>query len=678
MKLLLLYTCCLLSTLASGQITLQTTLFAGNFDSPVGITNCGDNRLFVVERAGKIIVMDENGVKNATPFLDIDSIVNNGNDERGLLGLAFDPDYLSNGYFFVYYIDNSGNSQIARYSRSAGNSNQANANSREPVMTVIQPAGFTNHKGGNLDFGPDGYLYCGFGDGGDSGDPLNNSQSGQTLLGKLIRIDVSSLPYTIPPTNPFVGTGTLGEIWATGLRNPWRYSFDRIANNLWIADVGQGNWEEINYQPASSNGGENYGWRCYEGNAAYELAGCASQSSYDFPVYAYPHSGPNSGCSATGGYVYRGTQYKSLYGKYIFSDYCSGNIWSLDENYNLVDYGTFGFGIASFGEDINGELYIANVSNGEISKISTDECQPVAFITNSDISYLCTSPVTLSGLQGTGLTYQWLRNEHPIPGGTQPTYTPNVASNYKLVVTNAGGCRDTSVAKQVINNKPAATISGDNNFCIGENTSLAANTGSGLTYQWKRNNVDISNATTSTYVTSTAGNYRVFVTNNLGCTRLSNPFAVTGPPAGGTVLNGSTSICIGDSVEIEAKASGSNYTYQWLKNNSPIPSATNQNYFITSSGFYKVSVTNQFGCTKTGSGKTVELVSCLREISDVTYSRYQLFTIEGKLLYSGTLSDPDANLPLFFRDLDSEINGVYIVKVMDDKMINQKTLKIVL
>jgi len=678
MKLQLLIITCMLSTVVSAQITMQTTPFATSFNSPVGITNCGDSRLFVVERAGRIIVMNANGVKETVPFLDIDSLVHPGNDERGLLGLAFDPDYLSNGNFYVYFIDNSGNSQIARYSRSSSNPNLADANSRQNVMTVIQPAGFINHKGGNLDFGADGYLYCGFGDGGDSGDPLNNSQNGQTFLGKLIRIDVSTLPYSIPPSNPFVGTGSLGEIWATGLRNPWRWSFDRINNNLWIADVGEGNWEEINYQPAASVGGENYGWRCYEGDVEYDISGCLSQSSYDFPVYAYPHSGPNSGCSATGGYVYRGTSYKSLFGKYIFSDYCSGNIWSLDENYNFVDYGTFGFGIASFGEDINGELYIANVSNGNIYKISTNECQPVAFITNPDISYLCTTPVTLNALQGIGLTYQWLRNDHPIPGGTLPSYSPNVPSNYKVVVTNAGGCKDTSAIKQVINNKPLATVTGNNNFCLGQTSVLDANAGAGLIYEWRKNNVPISGATSSSYTATLTGSYKVSVTNNLGCTRVSNPLVVTGPPQGGTILNSSTTLCIGDSGTITAKATGSNYTYQWLKNNSAIAGANNQSYTINSSGSYKVTVTNQYSCSKTGSGKTVEFISCLKEISVITFSRYQLFTIEGKLLYSGTLTEPHTDLPLFFRNLYSEINGVYIIKIMDDNMTNQKTLKIVL
>ncbi|HMT29359.1 MAG TPA: PQQ-dependent sugar dehydrogenase [Bacteroidia bacterium] len=567
---------------------------------------------------------------------------------------------------------------ISRYSRNGSNPNLADATSKQIVLSQQQPAGFSNHKGGNLSFGPDGYLYFGFGDGGDSGDPLNNSQNGQTLLGKMIRIDVSSLPYTIPPTNPFVGTSTLGEIWATGLRNPWRWSFDRITQDLWIADVGQGNWEEINFQPAGNTGGANYGWRCYEGNVVYNDSGCASQSSYDFPVYAYPHSGPNSGCSATGGYVYRGTQYKSLFGKYIFSDYCSGHIWSLDENFNLYDYGAYGFGIASFGEDRYGELYVANVSDGNVYKIATNECQPSAYITNPDISYICNNQVTLNSLTGTGLTYQWLRNNHPIPGATLPTYSPNVASTYQVVVTNASGCKDTSAARSVINNKPAAVVTGDNNFCTGETALLNANQGTGLTYQWKKNNVNISGATLSTYTATLAGNYKVSVTNNLGCTRVSNPFIVTGPPAGGTIINGSTTICAGDSVEIVAKATGTNFTYQWLKNNAPIQSATNQNYYITSSGFYKVSVSNQFGCTKIGSGKTVTVNACAKIAESNSWKRYQLFTIEGKLLSQGTIHSDNYNPTIFIKEKYNELHGVYILKVYDELETNVTSLKVVL
>ncbi len=678
MKTNLLIALCLITASLHAQITVEATLFASGFDSPVSIAHSGDSRLFVVERAGLIKILNTDGSVVSTPFLDIDSIVSNGNDERGLLGLAFDPAYTSNGYFYVYYIDNSNNSQIARYRVSAGNPNLADATSRQPVLSVTQPAQ-TNHKGGNLVFGPDGYLYCGLGDGGGSGDPSDNSQNMQTLLGKMIRIDVSTLPYSIPATNPYLGSAPLDEIWAAGLRNPWKWSFDKSTGDLWIADVGQGNWEEINFQPAGSQGGENYGWRCYEGNDPFNLSGCSGVSAYDFPVYAYPHSGPNSGCSATGGYVYRGAKYASLYGTYLFTDYCSGNIWGLDPSYNLTDYGSYGFGMSAFGEDIYGELYIANVSNGNIYIISTVECAPVALIVNADTSYLCISPVTLQALQGNGLTYQWLRNGFPIPGGTAPSYSPNVGSNYRVIVTDANGCSSVSDQKWVINNKPAAVITGDTDYCFGETALLNANQGSGLTYQWKHKNIDIPGANQPDYTASLPGSYRVLVTNSQGCTRLANPFVVTGPPPGMSILNGNNILCQGDSVEIYAKATGPAYTFQWLKNDVIIPGATNENYYASTQGFYKVMVSNLYGCSKTGSGKAVYVNSCVREEAiEAEWKHYKIYSAEGKLLQEGIVSENITDTENYFRNNFSSLRGFLIVTLYDEHYLKQRTLRMIL
>lgn len=675
MKKILLAAFCLCITDLYAQVTLQPALFSSGFASPVAIANCGDNRLFVVERLGKIFAVDSSGTKSSTPFLDIDSIVNNGNDERGLLGLAFDPDYQNNGYFFVYFIDNSNNSQLARYSRNPSDPNEALATSKEIVLTVIQPS-FTNHKGGNIAFGADGYLYLAFGDGGDTGDPLNNAQNDQTLLGKMIRIDVSSLPYTIPPTNPFVGSAPLDEIWALGLRNPWKWSFDRLTNDLWIGDVGQGNLEEINFASASSTGGENYGWRCYEASAVYDGSGCSGMASYDFPVYEYPHSGPNSGCSVTGGFVYRGTREMALFGQYLFSDYCSGNIWSLDENLNFTDYGSFGFGVSAFGEDLNGELYYVNVSNGNLYSIRTNQCQPVAYITNADTTFLCTGPVTLSALEGSGLTYQWLRNSFPIPGGTASSYTLNVGSNYQVVVTNQSGCSTVSANKVVINNRPLAAITGDADYCTGETALLNASTGTGYTYQWKYKNINISGANLDNYTANQPGSYRVLVTNPNGCTRLSNPWIITGPPSGGSILQGSATICIGDSVEITAKATGSNFTYQWLKNNIPLSGATSQNYFATETGFYKVTVTNQFGCSKTGSGKAIYAVSCLKMPEATNWQSYSIFTVEGKLVYTDEFNGAVPELTTYLRNRYDELKGLYFIRLHNKELNQQQTVKI--
>jgi hypothetical protein len=234
-------------------------------------------------------------------------------------------------------------------------------------MTIFQP--FTNHNGGDLQFGPDGYLYIGLGDGGSGGDPGKRAQNPKEYLGKMLRIDVNQgSPYSIPPSNPFYNNpDTLGEIWALGLRNPWRFSFDRMTGDLWIADVGQNLVEEVNFQPANSTGGENYGWRCYEGNNVYNNSGCISNSALTFPVYTYPHG---EECSATGGYVYRGNPASPFYGYYLFADYCSDRIWTLhhtEQGWVSQDFGQFtGNNFTTFGEDSKGRLYIAGLTSGTL------------------------------------------------------------------------------------------------------------------------------------------------------------------------------------------------------------------------------------------------------------------------------------------------------------------------
>lgn len=649
--------------------SVQTPVFTTGFLSPVNIANCGDSRLFVVERKGKIYIVDSLGNKNTTPFLDIDSIVNDGNDERGLLGLAFSPNYNSNGYFFVYYIDNSGNSQIARYSRL--NLNQANASSRQVVLSVTQP-GFTNHKGGNLKFGLDGYLYCGFGDGGSGGDPNNYSQNMQTMLGKIIRIDVSILPYTIPATNPYVNNpNVLDEIWASGLRNPWKYSFDKLNGNIWIADVGQGAWEEIDFQIGSSAGGQNYGWRCYEGNAAYNTSGCLPASNYVFPIYAYPHSGLNSGCSVTGGYVYRGVKYNSLFGKYLFSDYCTGNIWSLTSNYTFSDYGNFSSGLSSFGENIYGELFFVNVNNGNLYKITTNECSPVSYILNSDTTFACNGPAVLEALYNPDLTYQWKKNGVNINGATSYVYSTSNTGTYSVVVTNSNGCSNTSLNKVVKNNRPQAPIYGDTTFCTGGQAALHTDVVAGLSYQWQKYGNNINGANSSTYYASSAATYKVIVTNSLGCTRASSTIKVSGPPIAGTILNGSSSQCTGDSVKIEAKGLG--YTYQWIRNNINIVDATNQYYYIKTSGNYKLRVTNVSNCTVVGTSKNITFSTCRNEDITQNINYYKLYSIDGRLVNSGNLYNKNnySNLSKYFK-------GIYIIKFYDAKNNLLKIEKIVL
>jgi glucose/arabinose dehydrogenase len=346
--------------------------------SPVDIANSGvesDQRLFIAQQNGVIQIIDSDGTLLAQPFLDIQDRIAGGS-EMGLLGLVFDPGYATNDYFYVNYTHRDGSNEIyTRVSRFqvTSNPNVADSDSETIVFTVKQP--YANHNAGDLNFGPDGSMYFGLGDGGSGGDPGNRAQNPLTPLGKMLRIDVSGTTsttnYLIPPDNPFVGVpGVLDEIWSFGLRNPWRFSFDRDSGDMFIADVGQNTWEEIDYQPASSSGGENWGWRCYEGFNPFNTAGCDPANQYDFPVHAYSHATPR--CSVTGGYVYRGNRFSNLDGQYLFADYCSGHIWSLsyDGEWQLETLGIFDSELfTTFGEDIDGELFIASSSNNNIYRI---------------------------------------------------------------------------------------------------------------------------------------------------------------------------------------------------------------------------------------------------------------------------------------------------------------------
>lgn len=353
---------CLFSLTAISQ-TLGYSVFASGLSSPVEITNAGDARLFVVQKGGAIRIVNTNGTVNAANFLTLPNTLVLSGGEQGLLGLAFHPDYATNGYFYVNYTrQTDGATVIARYSVSASDPNIADPNSALVLLTIDQP--FSNHNGGTLRFGPDGYLYIGMGDGGSGGDPGNRAQNPNENLGKLLRIDVDSAsPYGIPPGNPYVGIAGNDEIFSIGLRNPWKWSFDKTTGDLWIADVGQGQVEEINHVTGNGGPTRNYGWRCYEGNNVY-TSGCAiPTTTYTFPIATYPHTGPNSGCSITGGYVYRGSMYPNFDGKFFFADYCTGGVnWVNADNtitFNPVAALT---GITSFGQDVNGELYFCRTT----------------------------------------------------------------------------------------------------------------------------------------------------------------------------------------------------------------------------------------------------------------------------------------------------------------------------
>ncbi len=368
MKTRLLLLSSLVFPLLSAAQTVGLQLFAEGFTAPTEIVNAGDSRLFVAEQGGMIKIVNVDGLVNAAPFLNLSGFISTGG-ERGLLGLAFHPQYETNGYFYVDYTDPAGNTVIARYTRDVANPDMADPTSKVELLTVQQP--FSNHNGGCLRFGPDGYLYIAMGDGGSGGDPNNNAQNKNSLLGKLLRIDVNNgSPYTNPATNPFMGSiDGADEVWAYGLRNPWKFSFNRTTGELWIADVGQDAREEINRMP-SGTAGVNYGWRCYEGSVVYNGAGCDAASSYTMPFAEYTHAS-TSGCSITGGYVYTGTVFPAFTGKYIFADYCNNKVGLLDTTTGAISYSTAfgGNNITAFGEDNTGEIYAAGKTSGKIYRV---------------------------------------------------------------------------------------------------------------------------------------------------------------------------------------------------------------------------------------------------------------------------------------------------------------------
>lgn len=339
------------------------------FSKPLGMTSFynGSLILYVLEQNGVIRVL-ENDSLLGEPFLDISNKISTRGSEQGLLGMALDPDFAENGIFYINYTNREGDTVIARYVANS-DKKTSDGNSEQILLSVSQP--YSNHNGGNLVFGPDGYLYIGLGDGGSGGDPELRAQNPDTLLGKMLRIAVDDQEiYAIPSDNPYVDGSGRAEIWAIGLRNPWRYSFDKLTNDLWIADVGQGNWEEINFTANGSASGLNYGWYYFEGTYPFK-GDPQNPESFEYPVYEYDHS---MGCSVTGGYVYRGETLPEWYGVYVFGDFCNGKIWGLlpegAGGWQSTELFSTGLNISSFGEDVFGELYMIS-HNGTLYRLQT-------------------------------------------------------------------------------------------------------------------------------------------------------------------------------------------------------------------------------------------------------------------------------------------------------------------
>ena len=450
-----------------GRVNAQITIsnFQGSLSNIVDIRNCGDDRMFVVQKTGLIRIV-QNGAILPTPFIDLSSLAapggSTGGNERGLLGLAFHPNYANNGYFYVNYTAATDGyaTHVSRFSVSSADPNVADPSSEVVLLDIPQP--YSNHNGGCVQFGPDGYLYIGMGDGGSGNDPDANGQDQTVLLGKMLRIDVDNptppLNYGIPPSNPFVGSSTaLPEIWAYGMRNPWRFSFDRMNGDLWIGDVGQNAWEEIDYEPAGSAGGLNYGWRCYEGlvtTSGVSQVGCPAFNTTAAPVAVYSHTG--GACSVTGGYIYRGAMHADLWGKYLFVDYCSNVLRSTVKNPNgtfttTVEATLSNGAFVTFGEDQYGEMYLGHNTNGIVYKINGASCNPVAIIDSPSDSVTINSgsSIDFSTPYNPALLYQWQLNGVDIPGADSNVFTATQPGDYTVIVSTQAGAPCVSTSSPV-------------------------------------------------------------------------------------------------------------------------------------------------------------------------------------------------------------------------------------
>lgn len=422
---------------AQSPVELEVVQWASGLTTALDITNCGDDRLFVVRQYGAIAIVTDSNTVLPTPFLDISSqVLYNG--ERGLLGMAFDPDYVNNGHFYVNYTTGTGNgtTRISRFTVGP-DPNIANPSSEVILLTLPQPDPI--HQSGSLVFGPDGYLYVALGDGGGASDPNDEGQDPTTLFGTIIRIDPQADgSYSIPADNPFVGNpdGWREEIWAYGLRNPYRMGIDPLNGDLWIGDVGQSLWEEIDHWPGGDNSGPNFGWKCYEGNDPFELTGCGPASGYIFPVATHAHS-VNGGnfCAIVGGEVYRGDLFARLQGRYIYTDFCSGEFRMITHDdqggwVNELGLASGLVGLTSIGTDRFGELYATNLINGRVYKIK-DRCPMAPPEIMQDGSELVSSEA---------LAYQWYLNGDPIAGATSQIHGPEASGYYHVLAGYGNGC----------------------------------------------------------------------------------------------------------------------------------------------------------------------------------------------------------------------------------------------
>lgn len=570
---------------------IELLSFGNGFDRPIDMAHCGDERLFIAEQKGMIWILDENGNKLPEPFLDLRDRVGTQGEEQGLLGISFHPDFLENGFLYVNYTMPDSNTRISRFTVLAANPNLADPASEFVLMDIEQP--FANNNGGSLKFGPDGYLYIATGDGGGEGDPFKNAQNLNSPLGKILRIDVDNgSPYAIPPTNPYHGSSDAkGEVWAFGLRNPAKFSFDAATGDLWLGDQGQGSWEEVDFQPANSIGGENYGWRCFEGNEDYSVAGCEATGSMAFPAYQYANF-HTIGCGVVGGHVYRGCGAPALFGMYIFTDRCTGRIWAMSPNEQVKELAHFPESkFSALGENSLGELFLLGTGNGTVYKINSD--LSALTITNETCATANDGQAKFNIPTDQLAAFAWS------DGSSLADRTDLSPGTYGVTVTTNNGCEFSETVEIVAGSGPTsfpmltATAEscvqkddGQVNFNIPTDqfTTIIWNDGSSLA-----NRTDLA-----------PGSYSVTVTMPNGCS-----FSETVEIAGG---EDPMPIVVQDQNGVlytEASAS----QYQWLLNGTQIVGATQASFLPAVSGDYSVQIITAAGCKATSAEVTVELIS---------------------------------------------------------------------
>lgn len=530
-RLILLYLVLFQFMLVDAQIDgnlpyrISLDLVASGFSNPTDIANAGDERLFIVERRGRIRILNQDGSINPTPFLDIDARVVNtgGQSEQGLLSLEFHHSFESTGWFFVHYTDNSGNTVVSRFSIDPSDPNIALPDSEKIIFTLDQP--FTNHNGGSIRFGLDDMLYIGMGDGGSANDPNNFSQNGNVLLGKILRIDVDNGdPFSIPADNPFVNNPDVrDEIWAIGVRNPWKFSFDQTTGDLWMADVGQREWEEVNFQSGSSPGGENYGWRCREGNNDFNISGCDG-ITFTPAAAEYNHEGLTH-CSITGGFLYRGSEdlFAGAPPIYVYTDYCSGTFWGAYQNENSEIASdemnrVSGNAISSFGEDNRGELYVAALNNGRIFRLNAEcnidfELETVDASCDVSTDGAINVPVELRSFYDieiiNSITGEAIADSDAVPAGT-----------YMVTVTRFGCSRE--YAETVTASVQPLEIE----FSTANNTNVLSTNTEGESYQWFLNGEIIEGATGPSLILLETGIYELQITFVNGCVSSSGDIEI--------------------------------------------------------------------------------------------------------------------------------------------------------